>query len=490
MLKDRIGEEAFIKSWKRVFKEHKFRNLSVAGLKMIYEEESGQKLDAFFDQWLYEKGCLDQSVAGVENGKILLRNRGKVRMPAPIDVSYADGSQRTIDWEGNDEALYAGGTGRIVKVVIDPKGELLDVDRVNNVWPRRVVVQPVPIYLGLYDMPLFNEEDAYNVFVGPELANSGVGVKATWQKPYDQIAYVGTDYEFGEDLHHLRVGYQLKNVGQSPTTLGFEIANVNDLDDGQDDLVSGKVYLRRELWPAQYGLVDINDHVTCYLLRNRSINDGADFISGREDARNVDYSRRNESIFGVNLHLNRSGPYPNPRRGYRADLFGESAGHFLEATQYFNRSGLDVSFYQPLPKQCTLGLRTKYGWGHPNDKNLFTLGGQHGLRGYNRKDVRGSIMFLASLEMRFPLARDLELYCLDNLIGLEAVHGALFFDAGQAWYDDFSASSLKKDAGAGLRFEVSLGSFLEKVIVRADVAQAVNDSNEDTRFWFSVGHAF
>jgi len=99
-------------------------------------------------------------------------------------------------------------------------------------------------------------------------------------------------------------------------------------------------------------------------------------------------------------------------------------------------------------------------------------------------------MFLASLEMRFPLARDLELYCLDNLIGLEAVHGALFFDAGQAWYDDFSASSLKKDAGAGLRFEVSLGSFLEKVIVRADVAQAVNDSNEDTRFWFSVGHAF
>src|SRR5204863_4647349 len=105
------------------------------------------------------------------------------------------------------------------------------------------------------------------------------------------------------------------------------------------------VYLRRELWPAQYGLGDINDHISLYLLRNRSINDGVQIISGREDGRNIDYSRRNESIVGMTLHLNHSGPYPDPVQGYKLATLVESAGHFLGATQFFYREAVDLSVY-------------------------------------------------------------------------------------------------------------------------------------------------
>ena len=67
---------------------------------------------------------------------------------------------------------------------------------------------------------------------------------------------------------------------------------------------------------------------------------------------------------------------------------------------------------------------------------------------------------------------------------------ALFFDAGQAWYSNFEDGRLRKDAGAGLWARVSIVSMFEQVIVRLDVADAVNDSSEDPRFWLTLNHAF
>ena len=65
----------------------------------------------------------------------------------------------------------------------------------------------------------------------------------------------------------------------------------------------------------------------------------------------------------------------------------------------------------------------------------------------------------------------------------------LCFRRGAGWFSVYDAR-LRKDAGAGLRLTVNIGSFLEKVVVRVDVAQAINDSAEDTHFWFGVNHAF
>ena len=77
-----------------------------------------------------------------------------------------------------------------------------------------------------------------------------------------------------------------------------------------------------------------------------------------------------------------------------------------------------------------------------------------------------------------------------SLFGLESIYGVVFFDAGRVWYGEFADSSLKKDAGFGLRFKVNIASFVEKLIIRFDVAEPINDSKEDTKFWFGVNHAF
>lgn len=492
MLKSYIGQEAFERVFKRIFAEYAFKNLSVNDFIRLCEEESGQKLSWFFDQWLFGDGQFNYAVAGVRGDTIQLQNRGAIKVPADVQVDYCDGRQEILSWDGQKirEEITLKNKSAVRRVVIDPGEKLLDIDRTNNVWPRRLHLKVVPLYFGIYEIPVFLPEDGYTLTVGPELANSGFGLKASWQKPYEQIFYAGSDYEFGEQLLHSRVGYQLKNLFKTQTSLGVELSNTTDYEDGDDDRVSGKVSLRRELWPVQYGLTALNDHVSLYLIRNQHINDGADFISGREGTRNVDYSRRREAIVGTALHLERSGPYPDPHQGYKIDTFVESAGHFLGGTQFFYRSAMDGGFYVPITTKTTAALRLKYGWGYPEDKQLFYLGGMDALRGYDLKTVRGANIVLGTLEYRFPIKENLKLSLFDNILGLESVGGVVFFDAGQGWFSEFDDARLRKDAGAGLRLTVNIGSFLEKVVVRVDVAQAINDSAEDTHFWFGVNHAF
>lgn len=493
ILKHYVGEQVFEKVFERIFVEYRFKNLSINDFIRICEEESKESLAWFFQPWLYGKEHLNYAVAGVSGRKVMLRNKGGISMPTEVQLTYQDGTVELLSWTSESDVDHIAMTSSepVVQVSIDPDNKLMDIDRVNNHWPRQWSMKLVPLYNGLHEVSALLPDDAYSLTVGPELANNGFGLKASLQKPYDQILYVASDYEFGEQLHHSRAGYQLKNVLNTQTVLGVEIANTTDYEDGDDDLVSGKVFLRRELWPAAYNVADLNDHLTVYLVRNQSINDGADLLSGKEGISNTDYGRRKEAIVGSAWHLNRSGTAPDPRQGYRVDVFAENAGHFLGATQSFSRAAIDTSWYIPVTVQSQTAVRLKYGGGLPDDKALFYAGGMDGLRGYDRKTVRGASMLLGSLEYRFPLWDHLRISFWDHILGLETISAVVFADVGQSWYSSLSSTTLRKDAGVGLRFTMNIGSLFEKVIVRADVAQAINDDREDhPRLWLGINHAF
>lgn len=492
MLRYYVGEEVFAKIFQRIFAEYTFKNLSIEDFIRISEEESGQNLESFFQPWLYGDQQLNYAVAAVGKKTVTLKNKGGISTPAEVKVNYRDGTIESFQWKGSPQAeqVQLSNASGVTAVAIDPDAKLLDIDRTNNYWPRRLHVKAVPLYTALREVSAMLPDDGYSLTVGPELANNGLGVKASLQKPYDQIFYAASDYEFSEQLHHSRAGYELKNVLHTQTALGFQIANTADYDDGDDDLVSGKVYLRRELWPAQYNVADINDHISLYMVRNQSVNQGADLLA-REGVSNTNYRRHDEAIVGTALHLERAGPAPDPRQGYKFDVFAENSGHFLEATQTFSRGAIDGSFYIPVTVKSKTAVRLKYGGGYPNDKELFYAGGIDSLRGYERKSLRGSNMLLGSLEYRFPIVEGLKISFFDHILGLESISGVLFGDVGEAWYAAISDPTLRKDAGLGLRFTMNFGVLFEKVIVRADVAQAINDDREDNpRFWLGINHAF
>ncbi len=494
MLRYKIGDEAFKKVFKRIFQEYQFRNLTVDDFMRVCQEESGQDLrEEFFDPWLSTTKKYDVAVNGVRGGKILLENRGEITMPVDLRVEFSDGTVKDMAWDGRGKtkemAVDGAASVKVKRVSLDPNENILDIDRTNNIWPRQIYVKPVPLYVGLYDIALFQKEDAYNLIAGPELANSGIGIKAALHKPFDQSFYAASDYNFNEGLVQSRLGYQLNNVANKAQTVGFEVFNTQDKDGGEEDLAGAKAYFRRELWPASYGLGDINDHVTGYLIRNRSLARGFS-IGGNEDSRNTSYLRKDEAIIGGVLHLGKAGTYPDPAQGYKLDALLENSGHFLGATQYFYRGSLDWAGYKPVTAKTKLALRLKYGWGFPYDKNLYELGGMEGLRGYDRKTLRGARMGLGSLEYRFPLKENINWKFLDNIFGVESVGGVVFVEAGKSWFENFEDTQLKKDAGIGLRVTVNVGSFLEKAILRLDMAQAINESKEDTHFWFGINQAF
>jgi len=490
MLKETVGEEAFNKIYARLFKDYAYRNVSLDEFVRLCQEESEKDLTVFFEPWLHSTKKFDVAVGAVRNHTMTLENRGGIPMPVDVQVTFANGTTKNMIWDAKTkrEDINVEGTSPIKKIVLDSQEKWLDVDRANNQWPRELHVQPVLLYHPLYDIPVFLPEKSYNVVVGPEI-NNGIGVKASLQKPYDQILYGGTDYDFNEQWQISRVGYQLNNVFHSLTTFGVEMKNRIDLDGGEDDLVTGKVYLRRELWPAEYGLADVNDHVSLYLIRNQSLN-ATKLFGGTEDIRNASYLKNDEAIVGTALHLGRSRPYPDPREGYTIDTMIENSGHFGGATQQFTRAMIDYRVFQPVTVQSKLAERIKIGGGSVDDKNLFELGGIDGLRGFDRKTVRGSNALLGSFEFRFPLLDHLDISVFDHTLGLDKLSGVAFFDAGQSWYGSFSDSSLRKDAGVGLRFHLNVASFLEQMIVRLDAAQAINDPEDDIHYWFGVNQAF
>ena len=65
-----------------------------------------------------------------------------------------------------------------------------------------------------------------------------------------------------------------------------------------------------------------------------------------------------------------------------------------------------------------------------------------------------------------------------------------FLDAGKAWYTDFARAPFKKDAGLGLRLHFDLAGPLESLVIRLDVAQAINEPDSDPHIWLGVNQSF
>ena len=99
-------------------------------------------------------------------------------------------------------------------------------------------------------------------------------------------------------------------------------------------------------------------------------------------------------------------------------------------------------------------------------------------------------MFIYSSEYRFPIKDEINCRFLDNIFNLNSLSGVIFFDIGKSWFGSFHSADFKKDAGLGLRFNIDLISFLEKVVVRLDIAQAIDEPKKNPQVWLGISHAF
>jgi len=109
------------------------------------------------------------------------------------------------------------------------------------------------------------------------------------------------------------------------------------------------------------------------------------------------------------------------------------------------------------------------------------------LRGYPVNALRGQKAALATLEYRFPII-DLDKGWNTKPIYFRRMHGAVFYEAGNAWDHAFHGDELKRSAGAELRFDLFLAYYLP-VTMRIVFANGLDEQGQKVLylgFWAPI----
>ncbi len=488
MLTYMLGEEKMDAAMQKYFKEYSFKNATVKDFEKVISDAAGKDMGWFFDEWLYSVKLCDYAVSK-EKGSFVLRRQGEIKMPVDTTVNFADGTQEVVHSKGDSkqEALVLPENKKISKVCVDKGESIIDVDRTNNIWPRQVDVRLVPLYYGVYEIPLFLREDAYSWITGPSFSKYGMGFKSSFQKPMDYTIYAATHYDTNSDSLTSSAGFEKWFSGKY-LSWGFEFFDREGYSDEERDLKSYKLYIRQELG-FPYSYLDQNSHLTLYLVHNQSVGKGG-FIGAKEYPQNLNYRQNQETIFGATFFYTNAGAFPDPSYGHKLSITQEVGGHILGGGDSFVRTEGEFDKYLEIAKSQKLAFRAKVGAGYPEDKYLFYLGSDTALRGYDYKDIKGSSMFLGSLEYRFPILEDLDKRLFWQTFNLDQLQGVLFFDAGSAGFDHLFESGFKKDAGIGLRFYFDVAGGAERFALRIDAAWPIDSVENDAHVWVGINHVF
>jgi len=116
-----------------------------------------------------------------------------------------------------------------------------------------------------------------------------------------------------------------------------------------------------------------------------------------------------------------------------------------------------------------LALRASLYYNEGKESRRYIVGGSWDLRGWNRWSLRGTKVWLASAELRFPLLNSLYFGLPFGGIGFFGIRGAVFADAGGVWDDTYSTTL----GSVGVGFRMNLFNFL---VLRYDIGKKIENN--------------
>ncbi|MGB1041506.1 MAG: M1 family metallopeptidase [Flavobacteriales bacterium] len=166
-----VGKEVFNKIMIEYYNEWKFKHPTDNDFKRVAERVSGLELDWYFEQFIGTTNFVDYAVEGFEkcdkeSTQINLKKIGDMPMPLDIVVTLKDGSIKTYNipltimrgaktesrykdykvvtddwpWTNPEFKLCIEVKEKDIKSIeIDPSLRLSDINRENNIFPRKVV---------------------------------------------------------------------------------------------------------------------------------------------------------------------------------------------------------------------------------------------------------------------------------------------------------------------------------------------------------------
>jgi hypothetical protein len=550
MIEERLGEAAFFDFMRLLYTRYYFGVLRVADFQRELEAYTGQSWEEFFCHWLYGAGVTDwclESVhvaEGEETGPgggflralkgrrspartsyrvtVVLRQKADYNEPTVLGfcVDGGEGYQVRIpihpqaglveidDPPARVETLSENCVRvevvlpcRPTQVTVDPDQVLLDRDPANNSWKRQIRWRLTPLYTQLEETDLTSAYDRWNVLAGPWVFTSPyvdpwytrstmAGVRAGLYRTqhFSGGAYVAYRTNFRDIVAGLdglidhwpwprtQIGYNLErrlatvSVGEPNPNRGVVFARyVIDY--------SSSLYLP----PFQYVEV-FGSYQDNFLPFPRMTTPGAERFDRKRTA-------------GVHYHINYLTPYWDPEGGFQFDVTYDGGSAVLRTHETLHEVTGQLSFVKGLPhwlgplSETRLAARLYGAAALPDKGEYFPLGGSDLFRGFDWRERQGSVLWVSSLEWRVPLARGLAWDCLDHLAGLRNLYAAAFYDVGEARLNGRSLGGVAHAVGGGLRFDVAWFSFIERTVLRFDVAKTVNVSSP-WQFWVGIQHPF
>ncbi len=155
-----------------------------------------------------------------------------------------------------------------------------------------------------------------------------------------------------------------------------------------------------------------------------------------------------------------------PRDGARYNLTAALTTNWNNGRTENVMASADLRRYLRMSQWTTVALRLQSRVSSGADPQRFAMGGSYSLRGYGRRSIYGTRMYLFNAEYRFPLFDRLVLGVPLQSLELPGIEGAVFADAGNAWEKFEKFPRPKGSFGLGLR--MSLGGFF---VLRYDLAR-------------------
>jgi len=269
-------------------------------------------------------------------------------------------------------------------------------------------------------------------------------------------------WEFGSKLNTYDIGFTEPYLFGTTTSAGFNLYNRRRLQFDQETQSSytvrssgADVTLGRPLGAFTRGYLTL-----------RADNSSTEPAEGSPL---VPTSNRTRSII-ASLRTDTSDHLLYPTEGFRSNFAVETAGRFLGGDTEFTK--YETSFAKYLKagsnnQTWAFRVMTGVGFGEIPLHEKFRVGGSETVRGYRYGAMQGDRMLVAQVEYRFPIN--------------QTIHGAVFYDLGNAWEGSgLDLHDLKQGAGVGIRFNTPLG------VIRIDYGIGENGGEA----YFSLGPTF
>lgn len=516
MIHNRLGEKRFFEFLRSIYVGYAYQTFHYEDLRReLAAFDPAGDWPAFLDGWLLEHNETDWAIDRVDVGPpgsfdpavrpvtIELRQDGQmheptvllcrcdgaeVRIPIWPDRGSYDVPGARVDREGPDRwRVRFDSPGRPSQIEVDPDHALLDAVPHNNRWRPDVSWRVTPVVTPLDQSPMFAAYDRPTIIAGPfidQYARGGFKVGALDAHRWEITAWAGAEPALSEAIFGGEAAlHNWPGPNWSPGVF-YEEGLYNFYNDQRHS--GGRLFLRRRLFESSSVLVDDPVFFEFYYGY------GNEFWAG-DTGRPVNGML---AALGTRFRYSTLTPYWDPVQGELLDVAAEYGDQAYGSARDYVRVVGEWGIVRKLPTDWGLFPRSRFalrgygGWAWPDHDTYFRLGGGNRLRALDLVTEEGSALWLMTFEWRFPLWREVDRDFLDHILSVRNLYGAAFYDVGQSYLDD-RWGPVVHGPGFGLRLDVSLFTFIERAVLRFDIAQPIGLGGEyGPVLWFGLNQIF